>query len=311
MSVPAAPRSRRIALVAASLGTALVACLAMFAGSARADGVGSNPAIQWHAAFSSGQSTGLTAGTPIVLSYNNPAANTSVRQFCWSPAPIDRPACGTSNTGAPAQSGVQTITATLANGQSVSTQLQVSEAATQLQNGATYAPPVLYTATCSIALSGDANLSQVVGMITSGQQLAGYYQPRPSVTQVYDYSTNTAGFIPTVCLSGAADDTVSYQRTVTLRSNHTATYRLSVPPSFKPITNATPLAYQLYRGNQVGSGVGNSIPLNRPSGRHEPFLGATVTRTTYSNNTVSVTITTKRVRNLTLRLSAIGQGTGV
>jgi hypothetical protein len=296
--------------MAASVAVALLASLAMLAGSARADGVGSNPAIQWHAAFSSGQSTGLTAGTPIVLSYNNPAANTSVRQFCWSPAPIDRPACGTSNIGAPANAGTQTITATLANGQTVSTQLQVLPASTQLQNGATYAPPVLYTSTCAIALSGDANLSQTVGMITSGQQLAGYYQPRPSVTQVYDYSTNTAGFIPTACLSGAADDTVSYQRTITLRPNRTSTFRLSVPSGFKPITNATPLAYQLYRGSQVGSGVGNSIPLNRPGGRHEPFLGATVTRTTYTDNTISVTVTTKRVRNLTLRISAIGQGTG-
>ncbi len=123
--------------------------------------------------------------------------------------------------------------------------------------------------------------------------------------------SRNAGLIPTACLSGAADDTVSYQRTITLRSNHTATYRLSMRDSFKPITNATPLAYQLYRSNQVGSGVGNSIPLNRPSGRHEPFLGATVTRTTYRNNTIWVTVKTKRVRNLTLRISAIGQGTGV
>ena len=307
MSVSAAPRSRRLALVAAGAVLALLASLAMLAGTARADGVGSNPQIQWHAAFSSGQSTGLTAGTPIVLSYVNLAANTSVRQFCWSPAPIDRPACGTSNLGAPAKAGVQTITATLANGQSVSTHLQVLQAATQLQNGATYAPPVLYTSTCSIALSGDASLSEVVGMLTTGQQVAGYYQPRPSVTQVYDYSTNTAGFMPTECLSGAADDTVSYQRTLTLKSKHTATYRLKVPKSFKPITDATPVAYQLYRGSQVGSGVGNPIP----SGSHEPFLGATITKTRFSNGTVSVTVKTKRVHNLTLRISAIGQGTGV
>ena len=111
--------------------------------------------------------------------------------------------------------------------------------------------------------SGDASLSETVGQLTTGQQVGGYYQPRPSVTQVFDYSTNTAGFMPTVCLAGAADDTVSYQRTVKLKSNHTGTYRLNVPDSFKPITDATPLAYQLYRGNQVGSGVGNPISLTR------------------------------------------------
>jgi len=303
------PVRRRLPVLGA-LSVALVASLALLAGSAHADGVGSNPQIGWHAAFSSGQSTGLTAGTPIVLSYNNPAANTSVRQFCWSPAPIDRPACGTSNMGAPAQAGVQTITASLANGQSVSTQLQVADANTELQNGAAYQPPVLYTSTCSIALSGDASLSQVVGQLTTGQQVGGYYQPRPSVTQVFDYSTNTAGFMPTACLAGAADDMVSYQRTVKLKSNHTATYRLSVPDSFKPITDATPLAYQLYRGSQVGSGVGNPISLTRPGGRKEPFLGATVLRTTYSNHTALVTIKTRRIRNLTLQLSAVGQGTG-
>ena len=307
MSVRPARRRRP---VLAALSIALVASLAIFAGSARADGVGSNPQIQWHAAFSSGQSTGLTVGTPIVLSYANPAANTSVRQFCWSPAPIDRPACGTSNMAAPAQSGTQTITATLANGQTVSTQLQVSQANNELQNGGTYAPPVLYTSTCAIALSGDASLSETVGQLTTGQQVGGYYQPRPSVTQVFDYSTNTAGFMPTACLAGAADDTVSYQRTVKLKSNHTGTYRLNVPDSFKPITDATPLAYQLYRGNQVGSGVGNPISLTRPGGRKEPFLGATVLRTTYTDNTASVTIKTGRIRNLTLLLSAVGQGTG-
>jgi hypothetical protein len=307
--MPVTPARRRLPVLAA-LSVALVASLATFAGSARADGVGSNPQIQWHAAFSSGQSTGLTVGTPIVLSYVNPAANTSVRQFCWSPAPIDRPACGTSNMGAPSKSGQTTITATLANGQTVTTQLQVAEAATQLQNGATYAPPVLYTSTCSIALSGDASLSQSVGQLTTGQQVGGYYQPRPSVTQVFDYSTNTAGFMPTACLSGAADDTVSYQRTITLKSNRTSTYRLSVPDSFDPITDATPIAYQLYRGNQIGSGTGEPIPLNRPGGRHDPFLGATVTRTSYSNNTVSVTVRTKRVRNITLLITAVGQGTG-
>ena len=104
MSVLALPRSRRL-LAGASV--ALLASLALLAGSARADGVGSNPQIEWHAAFSSGQTTGLTAGTPIVLSYVNPSANTSVRQWCWSPAPIDRPACGTSNIAAPAQAGAQ------------------------------------------------------------------------------------------------------------------------------------------------------------------------------------------------------------
>jgi len=296
--------------VLGALSIALVASLAIFAGSAHADGVGSNPQIQWHAAFSSSQATGLSAGTPIVLSYNNPAANTSVRQFCWSPAPIDRPACGTSNMGAPAAAGVQTITATLANGQTVSTQLQVSQANTQLQNGGTYAAPVPYTSTCSVALSGDASLTQTVGQLTTGQQVAGYYQPKPSVTQVFDYSTNTAGFMPTSCISGASDDTVSYQRTVTLRSNHTATYRLSVPDSFDPITNGTPIGYQLYRGTQIGSGVGNPIPLNRPGTRREPFLGATVLRSSYTNHTASITIKTGRVRNLTLMLSAISQGTG-
>ena len=66
----------------------------------------------------------------------------------------------------------------------------------------------------------------------------------------------------------------------------------------------------MYRGSQVGSGVGNPISLTRPGGRKEPFLGATVLRTTYSNHTASITIKTGRIRNLTLMLSAVGQGTG-
>jgi hypothetical protein len=307
-SFSAAPRSRRLAVIAAGLSAALLASLAMLAGTARADGGGTSPFIQWHAAFSTGQTTDLTVGTVMSLRYVDPTGNTSVKQFCWSPAPIDGPACSPMGTGAPAQAGTQTVTAQLNNGQNVQTTFQVLQANTQLTNGTSgvWSPPVPVTSSCNISLGSDAGLDSSVGMIAVGQQLGAYYQANNAVTQVYDYSTNVAGFIPSVCLNFPSDSTVTYSRTVKLRSNRTQTYRVNLPSNFQPDTarGATAYGYQLYRGTQIGSGVGNKI--TRTPQRHQPFLGATVTRAVVRNNTISVTIKTGRINNLTLQIAGIG-----
>ena len=137
-----------------ALSVALVASLALLAGSAHADGVGSDPQIEWHAAFSSGQSTGLTAGTPIVLSYNNPAANTSVRQFFWSPAPITAPPAGRRAWRARPGRHADGHRA-LDNGQSACTSSCRSRRPTPAPTAARGTARALDLA-CSISLSGDA-----------------------------------------------------------------------------------------------------------------------------------------------------------
>jgi hypothetical protein len=162
------------------------------------------------------------------------------------------------------------------------------------------------TSSCAIALSADAGLDTAIGQVAVGQRLGAYDQPSTAITQVYDYSTNQAGFLPSVCLNFPSDATVATTKTFTLRSNRTQTYTMRTPQGFRPDTaqGRTAIGYALYRGTMIGSGVGN--PITRSPRRHEPFQGATITRAIYRNGTVTVTVRTGRVRNMTLQLQAVG-----
>jgi hypothetical protein len=309
MQLSVAPRRRRLVAVATGLTSLLLCSLVALAGTARADGGGTNPFIQWHAAFSTGQTTDLTVGTVMIMRYVDPSSQTSVKQFCWSPAPIDGPACSPFGTGAPAQAGTQTVTAQLTNGQNVATTFQVGPANTQINTGATgpWNPPVPVTSSCAISFFGDAGLDTSIGQVAVGQRFGAYNQPSAAVTQVYDYSTNQAGFLPTVCLNLPSDATVATTKTFSLRSNQTRTYRVRTPQGFRPDTaqGRTAIGYALYRGTAIGSGVGN--PITSSPRRHEPFQGATITRAVYRNGTITVTVKTGRVRNMKLQLQAVGR----
>jgi hypothetical protein len=295
-------------------GLAAVACASglglAVAGSAQADGGGTTPFIQYQAAFSGGQVGGFTAGTVIDLHYIDPSNQTTERQYCWSPAPIDQPACSTSSSGAPAQAGTQTVTAMLNNGQSVSSSFAVGPINANLGTGTgPFTPPVLYTSNCQIVLSAEAALSNPIATVDAGQRLGGYYSPRPGVTQVYDYATQQAGFIPSACLNAPTVPIKTYTKVVTLHANRVSTYTLALPAGFKPGTSqpgGTAIGYSLYRSGQPGTGVGNVIS-GKSKGAHLPFLGATVTRTSAGARSVSITVkTTKLDGPLTLRLSASG-----
>jgi hypothetical protein len=310
MQLIAPHRSRRLVAIATGLTAMLLCSLVALAGTARADGGGTNPFIQWHAAFSTGQTTNLTVGTVMIMRYVDPSSQTSVKQFCWSPAPIDGPACSPFGTGAPAQAGTQTVTAQLTNGQNVPTTFQVGPANTQINTaGSTgpWNPPVPVTSSCSISLGGDPGMNTGIGMASVGQQFGAYYQASQAVTQVYDYSTNQAGFLPTVCVNFPSEATVSTINTFTLKSNQTKTYTLKTPKGFKPDTaqGRTAIGYTLYRNTALGFGVGN--PITSTPKRHEPFQGATITRAVYRNGVISVTVKTGRVKTMKLQLQAVGQ----
>jgi hypothetical protein len=265
------------------------------------------PTISVHALFSGGKTSGFTVGTPLGIQYNDPSGATREKQVCWSPAPIDLPACTSTGTGAPAQAGTQQVTVQLTNGQSVSTSFPVGPAATQLGSGTTNAPPVPYTVTCSDELYGNANQSDPIILLSPGEQVAAYYRANSSTVQVYDYSSNTAGFVAASCVTGPKQQARTIERTVRLRSNRTQTYRLRLPQGFKAVSvrGSTPIAYQLYTG-QRGSGVGNYIRA-QGGGVHKPFLGATVIRDGITDNTVFVSIrTTSLERPVTLVISAYG-----
>jgi hypothetical protein len=306
------PHLSRSRLLRRSAVAALVAGAGL-AGTAASASAQNVPFIQHWAAFSGGHVGDYTVGTVIETHFVDPTGTAKETEYCWSPAPIARPACSTSTAGAPAQAGTQTVTAKLSNGQSVSTTFPVGPANVNLGTGnGPFVPPVPYTLNGGIVLSADASLDEAIATLSPGQQVAGYYSPRQGVTQVYDYATNQAGFVPSALLDAPAATDKTYKRTVTLRSNRTRTYRLKVPAGFEPNTSRNPgggrqltVDYQIYYG-QVGSGVANPI---RTSGRgaHEPFLGATVTRSSFKDNTVSVTVKTGKLsKPLKLQLSAYG-----
>ncbi|HEY6757836.1 MAG TPA: hypothetical protein VI318_00020, partial [Baekduia sp.] len=304
------PPSSKFLITGLAVASLSGAALAGTAGTALADGGGTTPFIQHWSAFSGGTVGGYTVGDPIQVHYLDPSGQTTEKQFCWSPAPIGEPACNTTGVGAPAQAGTQTVTAELNNGQSVRTQFSVGAANTVLGSGTgPFTPPVLYTVNGSIALSADARLSQVIGQVSVGQQVAGYYSPRSGVTQVYDYATNQSGFMPSVLLTGPTPQLQTYTKVAKLKSNRTMTYTLMLPAGFDAGTgtgNGTPVDYSLYRGSAVGTGVGAGIS-NTGKGNHQPFLGATITRSSYNGKSVSVTVkTTKLSGPLTLRIAAMG-----
>jgi hypothetical protein len=293
-----------------SAGRAVAAVAGGAAAPAMADGGGTTPFIQHWSAFSGGQVGNYTVGDVIDLHYLDPSGQTTEREFCWNPAPIAQPACSTSSVGAPAQAGTQTVTAVLNNGQQVTSQFGVAPANTALGTGTgAFVPPVLYTANGSIALSGDAGLSQVIGQVAVGQQLAGYYAPRPGVTMVYDYATNQSGFLPSALLNGPSSPVRTYTKVVRLKSDRTTTYTLSLPAGFQPGNvnpTGTAIDYSLYRGSALGTGTGMAIK-SGGQGNHSSFLNATVVRSTYNKSSVTVTVRTGKLSSpVTLRIAANG-----
>jgi hypothetical protein len=292
-------RSARRGLVAG-----LVAGLALAAPGVAA---AQSATIDVHALFSGGRTTGFTAGTPLSVQYSDPSGKTREQQVCWSPAPIDQPACTPTGTGAPAQAGTQKVTVKLTNGSSVSKSFSVAAAATQLGSGTSNAPPVPYTVSCATSLYADASKSTTLHALAPGQQVAAYYASG-STLQVYDYTTNVAGFAPSSCLTAPKPKAQTYQQAYKLKANTTKTYRLALPSGFKAVSvrGSTPVGYQLYVGSARGSGVGNYITA-KGGGVHKPFLGATVISDGIANNAVFVRVRTGALEHsITLLISAYG-----
>jgi hypothetical protein len=286
-------------VVAAAGATALLA----LPGAAAAQ----SPSISVHAIFSGGKTSGFTVGTVLQVQYSDPSGQTREKQVCWSPAPIEQPACTPTGTGAPAAAGTQQITVQLTNGQSQTTSFAVGAAATQLGNGTSNSPPVPYTVTCSTELYGNAGQQTPLHLLSPGEQVAAYYRANSTTLQVYDYSSNTAGFVASNCTDAPTQQARTFQRTVRLRSNRTQTYRLALPQGFEPSQGpGTPIGYQLYPGNRRGFGVGNFIRTTG-GGVHKPFLGATVIRDGVNSQGVFLRIRTTRLEGpVTLSISAYG-----
>ena len=288
-------------LVAIALGVGALLALPGVAGAQ------SGGTIQVHALFSGGKTSGFTVGQPLGVTYIDPSGQTREKQVCWSPAPIEQPSCTASGTGAANVVGPQTITVQLTNGQSVKTTFNVAAAPTTLGSGSSNTPPVPYTVVKSVTLTGDVS-GDPLYQLTPGDRVAAYYRANSTTLQVYDYATNTAGFAASSALTAPKPQASTTSDTFRLKSNHTTTYKLTLPKGFKAVSvrGSTPIAYQLYVGHQRGSGVGNYITAGG-GGVHKPFLGATVIQDGISSRTVFVKVRTGTLSQpITLAISAYG-----
>jgi hypothetical protein len=155
-----------------------------------------------HAIFSGGQTSGFTAGQPLQVSFSDRRHRVRETRVCWTPAPVARPSCSLDSFGAPAAAGTQRITVRLSNGTSISKTLRIGPAATSIASstsGRVIAVPVAVT--CPTPLLADASLSSpTLGTLATGQFVAAYYRAGSSLTQVWSYASQRAGFMSSSCV---------------------------------------------------------------------------------------------------------------
>jgi hypothetical protein len=158
--------------------------------------------VRVHAIFSGGQSSKFTAGQPLQVTFSDRRRRVRETRVCWTPAPVQRPSCSLDNMGAPARAGTQRITVRLSNGTSISKTFRIRAARTVIASSASgrvTAVPVILT--CSTPLLADANTSApTFGSLPSGQFVAAYYRAANSLTQVWSYASQRAGFVASSCV---------------------------------------------------------------------------------------------------------------
>ena len=159
-----------------------------------------------HPIFGASAADGLHVGQPLFVA---PRGKAKVRSVCWTPAPVDAPACSTSKFGAPAASGTQKIVVTLTDGTTLSYSAEVAAATTRLPgNGHTAARPLQVTCTTRLYGNGyDGHLHDArTPAIAPGDHVAAYYRvpKHRHIVQVWDYRHRTAGFVKDSCLKAPA-----------------------------------------------------------------------------------------------------------
>jgi hypothetical protein len=186
------------------------ACAALAAGAALTPSLASAqtaaPSLRVHAIFSGGQAgTRFHAGQVLLADVRN-AGGRRLTQVCWSPAPIARPACGTSGTAAPAAPGTTTVAATLADGTKLTATLRILSPATRV--GGAFAVPA--TIRCQdVTLFGNYDRRRrrsldPVETVRGGARVALFNRIAPGKIFMWDYATNRGGFAAEACAQPGA-----------------------------------------------------------------------------------------------------------
>lgn len=126
-----------------------------------------------------------------------------ITRLCVSPAPIDRPGCGSATTFAPSATGTTTLKATLAGGGTATLALDVRPAATALGG---YVPVRGHVTCAPTKLYGNEDrrhggrLVGQRGMLPASADVA-LYNRLGKGRFVWSYAGNRAGIAPAGCLA--------------------------------------------------------------------------------------------------------------
>ena len=158
------------------------------------------PSLSLHAIFSGGQTENIHAGQVLLAQVRN-GGGQGVRSICWDPAPIGRPACATTPTGAPAQAGRQTVVVTLSDASTLTRTIDVLAPATRF--GRTHMVPS--TITCAkVGLYGNYDRRRHRSLdlretMISGTRVGVLNRIAPGKIFMWDYATAKAGFASERC----------------------------------------------------------------------------------------------------------------
>jgi hypothetical protein len=190
------PRTAVRALVGVLVaGAALVPAVASAQAQAQA------PALRVHAIFTGGGERATAHLGEVLFTDIRNAGSRKLTQVCYSPAPINRPACSASRVAAPSQLGPTTVTATLSDGTKLTRTIAVIEAATRV--GGPRAVPA--TITCQdMTLFGNYDQRRHKsltprGTLHRGARVALFNRIAPGKIFMWDYATNLGGFASERC----------------------------------------------------------------------------------------------------------------
>jgi hypothetical protein len=198
-------RPRRLLPITAA-AFAAAACAAAGSAHAAPAPTGAAPSLSVHAIFSGGQTTGVRAGQ-VLMAIVRHSGGQGVRQICWDPAPIGRPACGTATTGAPAQAGTQRVTVTLSDASTLTASVPVRGPATRF-NGRYMAPSHIVCNSVGLFGNYDRRHHRSVDRVetmTRGTQVGVLNRIAPGKIFMWDYATARAGFASERCAQPGLD----------------------------------------------------------------------------------------------------------
>jgi hypothetical protein len=178
---------------------ALAATGALAAPASAATPTGAAPSLSVHAIFGGG-TTDIRVGQTLIATVRN-SGGQDIRQICWDPAPIGRPACGTATTGAPALGGVQRVVVTLSDASTLTRSIRVGPPATRF-NGPKMVPSHIVCDSVGLYGNYDRRRKRSVGLqetMRRGTQVGVLNRIAPGKIFMWDYATAKAGFASERC----------------------------------------------------------------------------------------------------------------